>query len=354
MTMADGIARQIRDDGYAVVPGLMSQEAVTTAKAELGALLDDARWGSGFDGSRTKRAWAPLAVTRCLDQAALAPFVLDAVEQAIGPGAQFGNTVAIQVHPGQQAQVLHYEQGIYPLPRDRDVMITALWALDDFTTANGATRIVPGSHLRPDGKPDAADAVPVEMPAGSVLLFSGRIYHGAGANTDTRPRLGVVVDYIQPWLRPCEAHTLSASHTEARQLPKRLQELLGFNQPTPYLGFINGRHPRDWLMNHEPHDSVPGRLRPPGRAPPSRGRAAPSWSHSWRDRSRQPTSAAGADDPIRPGSCRSGSYESVRRSLHAAALRPSALPAAPRQNREQLSYLRGIGSAWLALTRPVS
>ena len=105
----------------------MSQHVVTAAKAELGALLDDARWGSGFDGTRTKRVWAPLAATRCLDQAALAPVVLDAVEQAIGPGAQFGNTCAIQVHPGQQAQVLHYEQGIYPLPRDRDVMVTALW-----------------------------------------------------------------------------------------------------------------------------------------------------------------------------------------------------------------------------------
>jgi ectoine hydroxylase-related dioxygenase (phytanoyl-CoA dioxygenase family) len=254
MTTADGIARQIQDDGYAVVPGLMSHEAVTTAKAELGTLLDDAPWGSGFDGARTKRAWAPLAVTRCMDQAALAPVVLDAVEQVIGAGAQFGITCAIRVHPGQQPQVLHYDQGIYPLPRDRDVMITALWALDDFTAANGATRIVPGSHHRPAGKPDAAEAIAAEMPAGSVLLFSGRLYHGAGANTATRPRLGVVIDYIQPWLRPCEAHTLSATHAQVRQLPQRLQELLGFNQPTPYLGFINGRHPRDWLMNHQPRD----------------------------------------------------------------------------------------------------
>jgi ectoine hydroxylase-related dioxygenase (phytanoyl-CoA dioxygenase family) len=230
----------------------MSREALAAAKAELTPLLDGAGWGSGFDGARTKRAWAPLAVTRCMDQAALAPLVLDVVEQAIGPSAQFGNTVAIQVHPGQQAQVLHYEQGIYPLPRDRDVMITALWALDGFTAANGATRIVPGSHLRPAGKPDPAEAVPAEMPAGSVLLFSGRLYHGAGGNTADCPRLGVVIDYIQPWLRPCEAHTLSASHAEARQLPQRLQELLGFNQPTPYLGFVNGHHPRDWLMDDQP------------------------------------------------------------------------------------------------------
>jgi ectoine hydroxylase-related dioxygenase (phytanoyl-CoA dioxygenase family) len=175
----------------------------------------------------------------------------------IGPGTQFGLTCAIQVHPGQKAQILHYEQGIYPLPRDRDVMITALWALDDFTADNGGTRIVPGSHLRPVGKPDAAEAIPVEMPAGSVLLLAGRLYHGAGANTTSRPRLGVVIDYVQPWLRPCEAHTLSASHAQVRQLPQRLQELLGFNQPTPYFGFVNGRHPRDWLLNDQLNDQQP-------------------------------------------------------------------------------------------------
>lgn len=241
-------ARELERAGYAVLPGRLSGQHLAAARSELGALLKTAAWGSsGFDGSRTKRVWAPLAVTRCMDKAALDPLVLAAVEDAIGPGAQFGNTCAIQVHPGQGAQVLHYEQGIYPLPRDRDVMLTALWALDDFTAANGATRIVPGSHLRPAGTPGPGEAVPVEMPAGSVLLFSGRLYHGAGANTAARPRLGVVLDYLQPWLRPCEAHTLSADLAEVRRLPRRLQELLGFNQASPYLGFVNGRHPLDWL-----------------------------------------------------------------------------------------------------------
>jgi ectoine hydroxylase-related dioxygenase (phytanoyl-CoA dioxygenase family) len=251
MTGQTEIARDLERTGYVVLPGRLSGQDLAAARAELSSLLDAADWGeAGFVGSRTKRVCAPLSVTRCMDPAALDPLVLAAVEDAIGPGAQFGNTSAIQVHPGQNAQVLHYEQGIYPLPRDRDVMLTALWAFDDFTAANGATRIVPGSHQRPKGKPDPAEAVPAEMPAGSVLLFSGRLYHGAGANTTGRPRLGVVIDYLQPWLRPCEAHTLSADLAEVRRLPQRLQELLGFNQPTPYLGFINGRHPRGWLMGN--------------------------------------------------------------------------------------------------------
>jgi ectoine hydroxylase-related dioxygenase (phytanoyl-CoA dioxygenase family) len=143
--------------------------------------------------------------------------------------------------------MLHYEQGIYPVPRDRDVMVTAIWALDDFTAGNGATRLAPGSHRLGESRP--SEAVAVEMAAGSVLLFSGRLWHGAGANTSTVPRLGVVIDYAQPWLRPCEAHSLSCDPSQVRLLPQRLQELLGFNQASPYLGFINGKHPRDGLAD---------------------------------------------------------------------------------------------------------
>jgi ectoine hydroxylase-related dioxygenase (phytanoyl-CoA dioxygenase family) len=249
-----GQARVVEDlerAGYAVLPDRLNRVELETARAGLEALCGAADWGTGFDGARTKRVWAALATTRFMDAAALDPLVLAVVDQVLGPGTQFGNTVAIQVHPGQGAQVLHYEQGVYPLPRDRDVMLTAIWALDDFTAANGATCVVPGSHRRPAGKPGKSEAIPAEMPAGSVLLFSGRLYHGAGANTAARPRLGVVIDYVQPWLRPFEAHTLSADQAEVRLLPRRLQELLGFNQASPYLGAVNGKHPRDWLMSDE-------------------------------------------------------------------------------------------------------
>jgi len=243
-----GLAEWLRRDGYAVVPGLLEAAALAAAREEIGRLVAAAPWGSGFDGSRTRRVWALLARTRCMDAAAINPAVLAAVDAAIGSEAQFSLTYATEVHPGQTAQVLHYEQGIYPLPRDRDVMVTTIWALDDFTAANGATRVVPGSHERSGGRPDPAATVPVEMAAGSVLIFSGRLWHGAGANSSDRTRLGVVIDYAQPWLRPCEAHTLSADLDQVRELPPRLQELLGFNQPSPYLGFVNGQHPRDWLL----------------------------------------------------------------------------------------------------------
>jgi ectoine hydroxylase-related dioxygenase (phytanoyl-CoA dioxygenase family) len=259
MTDPGEIVDQLERRGYAVLADRLDGNVLAAARAELGALLDQAGWGSGFDGSRTRRFWALLARTRCLDQAALDPLVLEIADRLIGPGSQFGLTYSSRVHPGQEAQRLHYEQGIYPLPRDRDVMLTAIWALDDFTAANGATRVVPDSHSPACSMPGPDEAVPVEMAAGSVLLFSGRLWHGAGANVSTGPRLGAAIDYVQPWLRPCEAHALCVSLDQARALPRRLQELLGFNQPSPYLGFIGGQHPRDWLLEDVRQDRPPAR-----------------------------------------------------------------------------------------------
>lgn len=169
-----------------VLPQRIGGEELAAAREEIAVLLATTDWGSGFDGSRTRRVWSLLARTRCMDQAALDPVVLDAVEQTIRPGAQFSLTYATQVHPGQNAQMLHYEQGIYPLPRDRDVMVTAIWALDDFTAGNGATRVNPGSHRRAAARQETSETMPAEMPAGSVLLFAGRLWHGAGATPAPR------------------------------------------------------------------------------------------------------------------------------------------------------------------------
>ena len=245
----EAVHAELSAKGYVILPGRLTETVLGPARAEIGGLLAEADWGSGFDGSRTRRVWALLSRTRCMDAAAVDPVVLAMADRVLGPGSQFSLTQATAISPGQTAQVLHYEQGIYPLPRERDLMLSAMWALDDFTAANGGTLVVPGSHLGQEVRPDPAAAVPVEMPAGSVLLFVGRLWHAAGANVTDQPRLGVLIDYVKPWLRPCEAHQLSADHDQVRTLPVRLQELLGFNQPTPYLGFVAGQHPRDWLAD---------------------------------------------------------------------------------------------------------
>ena len=119
MTESDEVMLHLEQHGYAVVPERLGETARAAARDELGEVLAAADWGSGFDGSRTRKVWALLARTRCMDQAALDPLVLDAVEQAIGPGAQFSLTYATQVHPGQGAQVVPFVSfGIRPVFRE--------------------------------------------------------------------------------------------------------------------------------------------------------------------------------------------------------------------------------------------
>ena len=123
-----------------------------------------------------------------------------------------------------------------------------MWPLEEFTEANGATRIIPGSHRWIDRYPGPdVETTCVEMPAGTALVYLGNVWHGGGANRTDRIRLGVVLHYAVGWLRPVENHVLAVPPDVARDLPPRLQELLGYNIHPPFIGYVDGRHPRKVL-----------------------------------------------------------------------------------------------------------
>ena len=107
-----------------------------------------------FEGAHTKRVYALFAKTRAFDGPATDPLVLGVLERVLGP-CQLSAPTGIEIGPGEVAQILHHDDAIYPLPRPHaEVVLNTMWALDDFTEANGATRIIPGSHRRPE-PPDA-------------------------------------------------------------------------------------------------------------------------------------------------------------------------------------------------------
>ena len=85
------------------------------------------------------------------------------------------------------------------------------------------------------------------MPAGSVLIYLGNLLHGGGANETPAPRLGVVLEYGVSWIRPQENLGLAYPPTLARTLPTRLQELLGYNLYPPFLGYVDGKDPKELL-----------------------------------------------------------------------------------------------------------
>jgi ectoine hydroxylase-related dioxygenase (phytanoyl-CoA dioxygenase family) len=232
-------------DGYCIVPNLLSAEATAAARASLADVLAATPLGrNSFEGFKTQRVYALFAKTRAFDQPAIHPLLLGVLDRVLGH-YQLSAPTGIQIGPGEVAQTLHRDDGIYPLPADfPNVVVNTMWALDDFTAVNGATRLVPGSHCWVDRAPGPDDAVvTAEMPAGSVLFYVGKIWHGGGANTTDRPRLGVILEYVAGWLRSQENHLLAVPRATVATLPERLQELLGYNIYPPFVGYVDGRHP---------------------------------------------------------------------------------------------------------------
>jgi ectoine hydroxylase-related dioxygenase (phytanoyl-CoA dioxygenase family) len=245
----DRVTGALDVEGYARIPGAIDADQVAWARADLEALLSDTPIGrDDFEGRRTRRIYALFAKTRALDALAVHPVVLGVLDRVLGHYA-LSAPAAISIGPGEQAQPLHPDDAIYPIPRPHaELVVNVMWPLEDFTVANGATRIVAGSHRWDDEQPGPdAVATPVEITAGSALVYLGSAWHGGGANTTDRPRLGVVLHYAVGWLRPVENHTLAVPPEAARTRSPRLQELLGYNIYPPFIGYVDGRHPAKLL-----------------------------------------------------------------------------------------------------------
>jgi ectoine hydroxylase-related dioxygenase (phytanoyl-CoA dioxygenase family) len=253
---ADGreVARRLADDGYVVVSGLLTPDGVRTAAADLRRVLEAVPQGRNpFEGLSTQRIYALFAKTRTFDQAAIHPLVLEVLDQVLGH-YQLSAPVGISIGPGEQAQILHRDDAVYPLPQPGPpVVVNTMWPLDEFTGENGATRFIPGSHRWEPGRVPAPDdrVETATLSPGSVMFYLGSLWHGGGANRTARPRLGVILEYAAAWLRPQENHCLAVPRSVVRQLPERLQELLGYNIYPPFLGYVDGSHPRKVLSADE-------------------------------------------------------------------------------------------------------
>lgn len=247
---AEQVGGALEQDGAVIVERYLAAGEVARKRAALGGILASVPTGrNDFEGFSTRRIYALFAKTRAFDEQAIDPLVLGVVERLLGAGFLLSAPTAISIGPGESAQTLHRDDGVYPLPRPHpELVVNTMWALDDFTVENGATLVVPGSHLRSDlDRASAPPPLPAVMPAGSVMFWLGSVLHAGGANTTERSRLGVLLEYCAGWLRPQENHYLGVPKEIVRELPQRLQELLGYGVHGRLLGNVDGRHPRKYL-----------------------------------------------------------------------------------------------------------
>ena len=253
---AEVVSAGLREHGVVIIERLADVELCDQLIAELQPWLADTPNGADdFTGRNTRRTGALL--TRCPSSVALVahPLILDVVDQTLWPKKttfQLHLTQSIAIGSGSPAQTIHRDQwcfDFFPFPADVDVEVSSIWALEEFTEINGATRVVPDSHRLPNGvRFNFEESSPAEMPRGSVVLYLGSTFHGGGANRSDRVRIGINVDYVLGWLRQEENQYLSYTLDEVRGFPERVQRLVGYEVGAYALGYIDGgRSPMELL-----------------------------------------------------------------------------------------------------------
>ena len=246
---------EIERQGYTVIPDVFDQEranAIIERLVEIETALSITPHDNSFEGAATLRIYNLLTHGALFEAIATDADVLAVVEGVIGTECLVSSASSIAIGPGEQAQPIHADDQVIPLPKPHvPVICNSMWALTDFTEANGATRLVPGSHLA-DHSPEYGSqhaTIAAEMPVGSVLVWPGSLWHGGGANTTGRRRYGIAMNYCAGYIRQQENQQLGIPLETVRGFEPRLQELCGFGTYRGLIGHIDKDTPARRLLD---------------------------------------------------------------------------------------------------------
>ena len=186
---ADEMNAILKRDGCLIIPELVEHACIDALMTDLQPYLDKRpTCEDDFLGTKTKRLQALIAKSKGVGDLLAHPKLLSIMDLVLGPFCDTytlsSNSLAV-IGPHETPQPMHRDDTLYPFthPSERHSHCTAFWALSDFSEANGATRMVPGSHLWDDERePSDAESVQAVMPKGSVCVFVGAIYHGGSRN----------------------------------------------------------------------------------------------------------------------------------------------------------------------------
>jgi len=249
------LAAAVERDGYVVLERAIAPALVSQLTQTIDGAMDtlDVPFGSNeFLGHRTRRLFNLLARDRTFEQVPLHPAVLPVVEQVLDSECLLSSLTAIEMNPGETAQPAHADDGSIGLPKPHlPISCTAIWALTDFDVANGGTHVVPGSH-RADHSPGrderwSDERQPTVMPAGSVLVYHGSLWHGGGANRSDARRLAIVANYCAGWIRQEECQLLALPGERVARFPSRLRRLVGYSTYRGLMGHVDQRDPETLL-----------------------------------------------------------------------------------------------------------
>jgi ectoine hydroxylase-related dioxygenase (phytanoyl-CoA dioxygenase family) len=259
-TAIDEHLARIEVDGYTIIADAIEPDLVAQLRDAIRRLereLDVRPRDTAAEGHATKRMYNLLAKDPVFRAMPVHPNVLPLAERLLDRGCLLSGMTAIDIGPGEHPQPMHGDDIVMSrhLPRPHvPMMVTSMWALSDFTPDNGGTRFVPGSHRFPctPESPEAplvVDVCALEMPAGSVMVFHGSLWHAGGANvTAADHRLGVNVQYCPGFVRQQQNPYLGIPPEIAATFSDRLLELLGYRLYKGIMGHIDGASPGELVF----------------------------------------------------------------------------------------------------------
>ncbi len=264
---AEARAGAVVRDGWTILPDVIEAALVRELVARIEALLEELsvpRGSNTFLGEHTRRIFNLLARDALFERVPVHAAVLPVIEAVLDRECLLSSLTAIEMGPGETDQPFHADDGSIGLPKPHGpITCTAIWALTDFTRANGATRLVPGSH-RGDRNPRRGEEPrfeQAEMSAGSVLVYHGSLWHGGAANTGPSARMGIVANYCAGFLRQEECQLLALPRERVARFTPRLRELVGYGTYRGLMGHVDQRSPAEWLDPATGTDMVWRRMR---------------------------------------------------------------------------------------------
>lgn len=238
------LADLLNKDGAAIVEGALNQDQLSSINSEVDDVIAETEPGLRhatndyfveFFGSKTIRLDGLPAKSKTFLEIMQLPLLSGIADELLLPNCEdylLNTGQLIQIGPGETPQEIHRDEEAWSFFKDPKPLleVEAMFALTDFNIANGATQVVPGSHLWPaERKAKPEEITQAEMSAGSALFYLGSTLHGGGTNsTNNEWRRGMFFGFVIGWLRTEENTFLTVPIEEVKKMPVRCQELLGY------------------------------------------------------------------------------------------------------------------------------
>ncbi|MGH7812480.1 MAG: phytanoyl-CoA dioxygenase family protein [Candidatus Binataceae bacterium] len=248
-------ADRIQNDGYTIVENAIELDFIDQIANDLTRLereLGIKPRMNVFEGNKTTRVLNLLAHGKTFEAIPVHPNILPIVETVLDGGLLVSTLTSVAIGPGELAQPIHTDDQLIPLKKPHQALIcNTMWALTDFTEENGATRIVPKSHLEKHNPEFMKHypSVPAVMKKGSVLIWHGSLWHGGGANVSKDVRIGIAMNYCAGYIRQQENQQLGIPREIVAGFEPRLRELVGYGVYRGLLGNIVYKSPEQALLN---------------------------------------------------------------------------------------------------------